>query len=74
MESHLNACQCGGSFRKGAAPRCPHCNQRLSPEFASTYIEANAEGTQKGWRWQKSWDGLYCIVVEGRFVEDNFSN
>src|SRR5579863_3213712 len=72
MESYLQPCECGGRFRKGAFPRCPRCNQHLSAESATSYIEANAPGAKKGWRWQKSWSGLYCIVIENNKVENNF--
>jgi hypothetical protein len=72
MESHLAPCDCGGKFTKGNAPRCPHCGERLSADQAAEHIEAQAPGTKKGWRWQKTWQGLYCIVVNGRSVSDNF--
>lgn len=72
MESYLLPCECGGSFKKGATPRCPHCNQVLSAELATVYIEANAPGAKKGWRWQRNWSGIYCIVVEEKRVMDNF--
>ena len=70
VERHLLPCSCGGSFRSGAGPRCPHCHDRLSPVSATEYIEAHAEGTKAGWRWQKTWAGLYCIIIEDRFVQD----
>jgi len=72
IEPHLQSCQCGGMFRKGASPRCPKCSVALSPEVASTYIEANAAGIEKGWRWQRNWNQTYCIVIENRSVNDNF--
>jgi hypothetical protein len=71
-EGLLKPCACGGSFRHDAAPRCPHCNTVLSAEKARAYIEKNAPGTSRGWRWQGSWSGLYCIIVEGRSVENNW--
>lgn len=71
-EPHLRPCACGGSFRKGASPRCPKCKERLSSELAANYIERNAPGTKKGWTWERSWHGLYCIVVANSLVEDNF--
>ena len=72
MEPYVQPCECGGVFKRGASPRCPHCNRALSAELATSYIESNAPGTKKGWRWQKSWSGVYCIVLEGKSVGDNF--
>lgn len=72
MEPYLQPCSCGGRFRRGAAPRCPHCNQKLSAERASAYIEENAPGAKKGWRWQRNWSGIYSISIEDRRVRDNF--
>jgi uncharacterized paraquat-inducible protein A len=71
-EALLQACSCGGTFRADAAPRCPHCKFPLSAEGARSYIEANAPGTAKGWRWQRSWKGLYSLIVEDRWVQDNW--
>lgn len=64
IEPLLQPCKCGGAFRAGASPRCSHCKERLSAVQAANYIEAQAEGTKKGWRWQQSWTALYCIVIE----------
>ena len=69
-EPWLEACACGGRFRANAAPRCPTCNDELSAEAATEWIEENASGTKKGWRWQRSWAGMYCIVIEDRMVEN----
>ena len=71
MEPYVQPCDCGGRFRRGAGPRCPRCNKPLSAELATSYIENNAPGTKKGWRWQRNWSGLYCIVVEEKKVDDN---
>ena len=70
IEPHLAPCACGGHFRANAEPRCPHCNKTLSAEKATAYIEANAPGAAKGWRWQRDWRGFYAIVIEGRRVKD----
>jgi hypothetical protein len=73
IEAYLSPCSCGGRFRADAAPRCPHCHQILCAEKAAAYIEANAPGTAKGWRWQRSWNGnyaLYAVMIEGRVVHD----
>jgi hypothetical protein len=71
-EPYLNNCDCGGQFKKGASPKCPHCASPLSAELAAKYIEENAAGTSKGWRWQRNWSQTYCIVIEDRIVKDNF--
>jgi hypothetical protein len=71
MEPYLRSCDCGGRFIRGAAPRCPLCDESLSISAAS-YIESNAPGTERGWRWQRSWSRLYCIVIENKIVENNF--
>ncbi len=73
MEPFLKPCECNGAFRRGSSPRCLHCKQPISADPAP-YIETNAPGTAKGWRWQRNWTGLYCIVIEDRWVEDNFVN
>src|SRR5271166_2657291 len=62
-EELLTPCSCGGSFRATASPRCPHCKSALSADVARAYIEANAPGTKRGWKWQGSWSGLYCLIV-----------
>jgi hypothetical protein len=72
FEPYLLPCECGGAFRAGALPRCPHCNAGLSADAATTYIEENAPGTKKGWRWQRNWSGVYCIVIEKNRVDNNF--
>jgi len=64
FEPLIDSCACGGRFKKGASPRCPHYNLIISAEFAASYIEANAPGTVNGWRWQLNWSGLYCIAIE----------
>jgi hypothetical protein len=71
-EPYILPCGCGGAFKHGAFPRCPHCSQPLSPEKATAYIESNSPGTKKGWHWQGKWQGLYCIIIENRVVDDNF--
>jgi hypothetical protein len=65
IEDYLERCQCGGHFSAKASPRCPFCKNELSASAATTWIEANAQGTSKGWRWQQSWSGIYCVVVQG---------
>jgi hypothetical protein len=72
MEAYVQPCTCGGRFRRGAAPRCPHCMKALSAELATSYIENNAPGTKKGWHWQRNWSGIYCIVIEEQKIHGNF--
>jgi len=72
MEPYIQPCDCGGSFRKGCTPRCPQCSKPLSAELAASYIESNAPGTQKGWRWQRNWRSVYCVVIEDNRVDNNF--
>ena len=72
-EPFLAPCICGGRFRAHASPRCPKCGKALSAVDAREWIEADhQEGVRKGWRWEGSWDGLYCLVVAGRSVKDNW--
>jgi hypothetical protein len=70
IEPRLAACSCGGAFRASASPRCPYCRQPLSASQASEYLERQASGDKKGWRWQRTWTGLYCIIIENRVVHD----
>ena len=70
VEAQLLPCPSRGHFRGTAHPRCPHCNEPFDAVRAAEWIERNAPGTAKGWQWQRSWDGLYCIVVEERKVDD----
>ena len=66
----LKECPCGGRFSNTSKPRCPSCHTELSAESATGYLERNAPGTAGGWRWQRSWDGIYCIAIEGRVFTD----
>jgi hypothetical protein len=72
-EPYILACECGGHFRAGASPRCPHCYEPLSADLATEFIERNASGTKKGWRWQRSWHGTYCIAIENKIANDNYN-
>ncbi len=72
IEPLLAACPCGGRFKAGASPRCPHCVSAISAIMATDWIEANAPGPKKGWRWQKSWTGIYAIYIEKHFLENNW--
>ena len=72
-ERFVRPCTCGGQFRGSATPRCPHCARHLSAEASAEFIERNASGTAKGWRWQRSWRGLYAIVIEDRLAQDPWS-
>ena len=70
IEPYLLRCPARGEFRATAVARCPHCDAPLDPVRAADYIEANAPGTAKGWRWQRSWAGIYCIVIDDRVAKD----
>ncbi len=61
----LPSCRCGGRFTADALPRCPSCVSPLDPDKAARWIEENAPGVANGWRWQRSWNGLYSIDVLG---------
>jgi hypothetical protein len=71
-EPWLASCGCGGIFHGDASPRCPECSQPLSPQVATAWLEKNAPGTKGGWRWQQCWAGMYCIVINGRSVSNNW--
>jgi hypothetical protein len=72
IESFMEKCSCGGTFKHDASPRCPSCKNQLSAIAAKEYIEKNAPGTRKGWKWQNNWDDLYAIVIENNVVRDNW--
>lgn len=75
LEPLLARCGCGGRFLAAASPRCPSCSKELSAAEASKYMEPPLPGTQKGWRWQRSWTGgraLYAIIIDNRYIEDPF--
>jgi len=77
VEALLKTSSCGGRFASGSKPRCPQCKQQLSADTAAGYIEAAAPATQKGWRWQRTWNGisaLYCIIIDDRAVYDVFND
>jgi hypothetical protein len=61
-ETFLRSCSCGGTYRKGASPRCPSCRQKLSATHAAAHIEAQATGA-RGWSWQNNWSGIYCMAM-----------
>ncbi len=70
LEPLLKPCPCGGAFRADTDPKCPNCSRPLSATKASEYIEKNAAGTAKGWRWERSWSGIYSIALNENIVED----
>jgi hypothetical protein len=72
IEPFLLPCECGGRFTSEAKPRCPKCDIELSAIETAGFIENNAPGTETGWRWQRSWNGIYCIVIEKKMIEDNW--
>jgi hypothetical protein len=77
----LRSCPCSGRFDATSGPRCPHCRHELSAGAAAHWIEADAAANSPRrhrwlssldpvWRWQRDWDGLYAIVIDGRWVEN----
>jgi hypothetical protein len=70
LECLLKQCPCGGRFLASSDPKCPNCARPLSPVDATSYIEKNAPGTAKGWRWDQSWSGVYSIVLNDQILED----
>jgi hypothetical protein len=70
VECRVAPCQCGGLFSAGASPRYPRCKEPLSAARAADWIESQAEGAKSGWRWQRTWTGLYGIIVEDKVVHD----
>ncbi len=70
IEAFLKPCPCGGLFLASAGPKCPNCFRPLSATKARSFIERNAAGTAKGWRWQGSWSGLYSIALNDNIVDD----
>jgi hypothetical protein len=70
IEPFLRDCSCGGKFCSGTSPRCPHCDRPLLATEVTAFIESQAEGTKKGWHWQRNWVGLYCIIIENKCVRD----
>src|SRR5205814_8909820 len=66
LEPYLQPCPSRGRLRASASPRCPHCGESLDAVRATDYIEPHQPGTAKGWRWQRSWAGLYCLVINER--------
>jgi hypothetical protein len=72
MEPRLEPCSCSGRFLKGSSPRCPHCKKPLSASKATSFIEDQAPGTKKGWRWQQTWSGIYGAIINGLRISDNF--
>ena len=67
-EPLLSACPCGGRFSAHAAPRCPNCRQPLDAVQAAQYVEAAIRPVAAGWKWQRNWSGLYCMIIEKRVV------
>ena len=63
-EQFLEPCDCEGTFRRGSSPRCPYCNQQLSPTHVAAQIEAQTQGTNKAWHWQNDWKGPYCLAID----------
>ena len=69
IESFLLKCECSGTFKEKASPRCPHCNELIDPEKFSIFAEYNAV---ENWCWQKNWTGIYCIIIEDKVIRNNW--
>lgn len=74
VESLVRPCSCGGRFRGAASPRCTRCYVALDPEEWAAPFERDAPGTAKGWRWQRTWAGLYAVIVDDRVVQDPWTS
>ncbi len=70
LEEFVSQCSCGGHFSGSAKPRCTHCHEVLDALEATRFIESNAPGATKGWRWQRTWTGSDAIIIGGRVIED----
>ena len=70
IEPLLEGCSCGGRFVGTAPARCPSCHRALSAARAAKWLESQAAGTGNGWRWQRSWSGLYALILAERVVFD----
>jgi hypothetical protein len=70
VEDNLANCECGGRFKMLGAPRCPSCRKVLSAPLATRWIEGNAQAAHSGRRWQRTWSGLFAIVIGERVVVD----
>lgn len=70
VEMLLRPCPCGAAFLAPEDPKCPECARPLSSAKAAMYIERDAPGTARGWRWQRSWSGIYSIVLNGKLVQE----
>lgn len=73
-EPLLSSCRCCGRFKSDAVPRCPECRGPLDAVRATAYIEAAIRPVAAGWKWQGNWHGLYCMIVEKRFVQNNWKS
>ncbi|MFA5094423.1 MAG: hypothetical protein WC512_04195 [Candidatus Omnitrophota bacterium] len=68
LEIYIMPCDCGGRYRYGASPRCPHCKKELSAVYARKNIEDNSPGAKNGWTWQGNWIGIYAIIIEDKSI------
>ena len=73
-ESLLASCSCGGRFSITASPRCPLCHTELDAQAVALWIESQAAGAAKGWRWQRSWQGLYAVIINDHSAKLEWAN
>ena len=71
LEKYIEKCSCGGNFKCGTSPRCPHCKQILSPIEANKYIKSDPPN-KEGWHWQNNWTDTYAIVIGNNKINDNW--
>ncbi len=73
LEGYLKKCSCGGSFKRNASPRCPHCRQELDPVEVNKFIYNDVRPEYKGkFLWQNNWNGIYAIVIENNKIDNNW--
>jgi hypothetical protein len=70
LEAFIRPCGCGERFSGTASPRCSRCRVALDAGDSAEVFERDAPGTAKGWRWQRTWAGLYAVIVDDRVVQD----
>lgn len=70
VEVLVRPCACGGRFSGVASPRCSKCRDVLDAVAWAAPIERDARGTATGWRWQRTWAGLYAVIIDDRVVND----
>jgi len=62
-EPFLPACDCGGAFRRGALPRCPHCKAEISRDDVINMLDHFY--SKREWSAATSGKGClqHCVVI-----------